>query len=87
MIFLEWVCETFGPLVKEYIKEKQLPLKRILVMDNPTAHPQDMDDDLSDVFDFIKVKFLPPNMTSLLQPMEQQVISSSKKHSSESVLK
>ena len=44
-------------------------------MDNATAHSQDLDDGLPDGFDFIKVKFLPPNETPLLQPMDQQVIS------------
>ena len=74
-IFVERVYETFGPQVKEYIKEKQLPLKCHVVMANTTAHPQDLDDDLPDGFDFIKVKFLPSNTTHLLQPMDQQFIS------------
>ena len=72
-IFLEY--ETFGPQVKEYLKEKQLPLKCLHVMDNVTAHPRDLDEDIPDGFDFIKVKLLPPNTTSLLLPMDQQVIS------------
>ena len=40
--------------MKEYLKEEQLPLKCFLVMDNATAHPLDLDDDLPDGFDFIK---------------------------------
>ena len=59
--------------------EKQLSLKCLLVMDNATSQPQDLDDDLPDGYDFIKVKFLQPNMTPLLQPMDQQVISNLKK--------
>ena len=59
-------------------------------MDNATAHPQDLDDDIPDGLDFLKVKFLPPNTTPLLQLMNQQVISYFKncmgEHSSESVL-
>ena len=39
--FVEWVYETFDPHVKEYLKEKQLPLKCLLVMDNATAHRED----------------------------------------------
>ena len=65
--------------MKEYLKEKQLPLTCLLVMDNATAHPHDLDDNFSDGFDFIKVKLLPRNMTPLLHPMIQQVISSLKK--------
>ena len=70
--------ETFGPQVKEYLKEKLLPLRCLLVMDNATAHPHGLDDDLPDGFYFIKVKFLPTNMTPFLQPVDQQVISSFK---------
>ena len=51
--FVEWVYETSGPQVKEYLKEKQLPLKCLLVIDNALAHPQDLDDDLLDGLDFI----------------------------------
>ena len=36
-------------------------------------------DDLPDGFDFTQVKLLPPNMTPLLQPMDQQVISNFEK--------
>ena len=79
IIFLECVYETFGPQVKEYSKEKHLPLKFLPAMDNATAHPQDLNDDLPDAFDFIKVKFLLPNTTPLPQPMDQQVISNLKK--------
>ena len=39
--FVEWVYVTFGPQVKEYLKEKQLPLRCLLVMDNATVHPHD----------------------------------------------
>ena len=60
-------------------KEKQLPLKCLLVMDNFTAYPQDLYDYIPDGFNFIKVKFLPPNTTPLLKPMDQQVISNFKK--------
>ena len=44
-----------------------------------TAHPQDLKDDLPDGFYFIKMKLLLHNMTPLLQPMDQQVISNLKK--------
>ena len=76
--------------MKEYSKEKQVPLKCLQVMDNVTARPQDLDDDIPDGFDSIKVKFIPPNTTSLLQLMNKQVISNIKssvrEHSPESAL-
>ena len=50
-----WVYGTFGPHLKEYLKEKQLLLKCRLVMDDATAHPQDLDNDLADGFDLINL--------------------------------
>ncbi|KAF6390255.1 hypothetical protein mRhiFer1_007835 [Rhinolophus ferrumequinum] len=44
-----------------------------------SAHPPDLEDELMEEFNFINVKFLPPNMTPLIQPMEQQVMSNFKK--------
>ncbi|XP_036130983.1 tigger transposable element-derived protein 1-like [Molossus molossus] len=77
--FTEWVREVFAPRVKEYLAEKKLPLKCLLVMDNAPAHPPALEEDLVDDYSFIKVKFLPPNTTPILQPMDQQVISNFKK--------
>ncbi|PNF41338.1 hypothetical protein B7P43_G16757 [Cryptotermes secundus] len=56
-----------------------LPLHVLLVMINTPAHPPDLQDDLLEEFKFIKIQFLPPNTTPLLQPMDQQVISNFKK--------
>ncbi|XP_051785430.1 tigger transposable element-derived protein 1-like [Erpetoichthys calabaricus] len=77
--FIEWVNEVFGPSVKKYLHENKLPLKVLLILDNATAHPPGLEDDLLEEFQFIKVKFLPPKTTPLLQPMHQQVISNFKK--------
>ena len=74
-VFVEWVYETFGPLVKEYLDEKQLPLRCFLVMDNATVHSQDLDDDLPGEFDSNNVKILATSTTPLLQPISHQVIS------------
>ncbi|XP_068232090.1 tigger transposable element-derived protein 1-like [Palaemon carinicauda] len=72
--FTEWVHEVFAPAVKRNLEEKKLLLCYLLVMDNaPALHPG-LEDDLTDEFDFIKIKFLPPNTTPLLQPMNQQII-------------
>lgn len=79
MFFVEWMNEVFGPVVKKYVLDNNLPLKVLLVMDNAPAHPPGLEDDLLEEFKFIKVKFLPPNTTPLLQPMDQQVISNFKK--------
>ena len=79
ILFVEWLTEVFAPAVKRYLEENNLPLKCLLVMDNAPAHPPGLEDDLDITYDFINVKFLPPNTTPLLQPMDQQVISNFKK--------
>lgn len=78
-LFTEWIKEVFCPSVKKYLLEMNLPLHVLLVMDNAPAHPPGIQNDLPEEFKFIKIQFLPPNTTPLLQPMDQQVISNFKK--------
>jgi len=73
------VTEVFGPTVSDYLREKDLPLKVLLVMDIAPAHPPNLMEELPDELSFIKVHFLPPNVTPLLQPMDQQVFANFKK--------
>jgi len=77
--FIEWIHEVFAPSVKKYLQENNLPLKCLLVMDNAPAYPPGLADELMEELDFITLKFLPPNTTPLIQPMDQQVISNFKK--------
>ncbi|XP_033009888.1 tigger transposable element-derived protein 1-like [Lacerta agilis] len=77
--FIEWVHEVFGPSVKKYLQEKNLPMKCLLLMDYAPGHPPGLEDELLEEFAFISVRFLPPNTTSLIQPMDQQIISNFKK--------
>ena len=74
-IFCGVGVRNIWPSSERILKEKQPPLKCLLVIDNATAHHQDLDDDLPGGFDFINVKFLPLNTTPLLQPIDKQVIS------------
>ncbi|XP_069961426.1 tigger transposable element-derived protein 1 isoform X7 [Cherax quadricarinatus] len=78
-IFVDWVIEVFGPSVKKYLQENKLPLKCLLVLDSAPAHPPDLEDQLLEEYSFIRVKFLPPDTTPPIQPMNQQVISNFKK--------
>ncbi|XP_039608550.1 tigger transposable element-derived protein 1-like [Polypterus senegalus] len=78
-LFLEWLHEAFAPPVKRYLEENNLPEKCLLLMNSSPAHPANLVDDIVEEYDFIKVVFLPPNTTHLLQPMDQQVISNFKK--------
>ncbi|GFT33186.1 tigger transposable element-derived protein 1 [Nephila pilipes] len=76
---IEWMNIVFGPSVKNYLIDNGLPLKCVLLLDNAPAHPPGLEDDLLNEFKFIKIVYLPPNTTSTLQPMDQQVISYFKK--------
>ena len=71
-IFIDWFKHVFVPSVKENLKKKGLPedSKVVLLLDNCRAHPPA--EDL--VVDNILVVYLPPNVTSLIQPMDQGVI-------------
>jgi hypothetical protein len=77
--FTEWFHEVFAPAVRDYLKEKNLRLRSLLLMDNAPSHTPGLNEDLSDECDFIEVMFLPSNTTPLIQPMDQQVISNFKK--------
>ncbi|XP_031613593.2 tigger transposable element-derived protein 1-like [Oreochromis aureus] len=77
--FVEWVNLVFAPAVKKFLEENDLPMNCLLIIDNAPAHPSGLEDDILEEFSFIKVLFLPPNTTPLLQPMDQQVISNFKK--------
>ncbi|XP_064109669.1 tigger transposable element-derived protein 1-like [Macrobrachium nipponense] len=59
--------------------DNNLPLGALLVLDNAPAHPPQIEEEILDEYNFVKVLYLPPNTTSILQPMDQQVISNFKK--------
>nr|XP_020671309.1 tigger transposable element-derived protein 1-like [Pogona vitticeps] len=80
VLFVDWVNHVFGPAVKRYLVQKDLPLKVLLLIDKAPAHPPGLENDLLQEFGFIRIMFLPPNTTPLLQPMDQQVIANFKKN-------
>lgn len=73
-LFSEWFREEFVPCVSSFLKSKNLLRKAVLLIDNTPTHPHDLKDGQ------IVVKFLPPNVTSLIQPLDQGVIESFKRH-------
>ena len=81
-IFSNWFSNHFVPAVRIYQEEvlKISPdeVRAILILDNAPAHPSE--DILSSEDGKIKVLFMPPNTTSILQPMDQGVISAMKRH-------
>ncbi|GFT53968.1 tigger transposable element-derived protein 1 [Nephila pilipes] len=72
--FIEWMNIVFGPSVKKYLIDNDLPLKCVLLLDNAPAHPPGLEDDLLDKFKFIKIIYLPPNTKSTLQPKDQRYL-------------
>ncbi|XP_030435481.1 tigger transposable element-derived protein 1-like [Gopherus evgoodei] len=75
-IFEDWFNYHFVPSVRDYCSKNNLAFKTLLILDNAPGHPPSLDDMHLD----IQVVFLPPNTTSLLQPMDQGFITSFKAH-------
>ncbi|XP_056629833.1 jerky protein homolog-like [Diorhabda sublineata] len=76
-IFKEWFFQDFVPSVKKFQEENGLPKKAVLLLDNAPSHPSESTLKTEDGLIF--VTYLPPNVTSLIQPMDQGVISSLKR--------
>lgn len=74
-LFKDWFHSEFVPAVKKHLKSQKLPMKAALVLDNAPSHPSE--EELKD--GDIEAVFLPPNVTALLQPMDQGVIESVKR--------
>ncbi|XP_030431999.1 tigger transposable element-derived protein 1-like [Gopherus evgoodei] len=73
-IFSEWMTLYAVPAWKEYHAKENLDFKILLLIDNAPAHQLNLDDLCKNV----KVAFLPPNTTSLIQPMDQGAITAFK---------
>ncbi|XP_055766968.1 uncharacterized protein LOC129842432 [Salvelinus fontinalis] len=65
---LDWFKNCFIPEVKCYLRGKGLNFKVLLLLDNAGGHGNDL------AYDGVQIEFLPPNTTSLIQPMDQGVI-------------
>jgi hypothetical protein len=73
-LFEEWFDNCFVPEVKGYCKQKNIPFKIVLLVDNAPGHHRTLDD----LHPNLRVTFVPPNTTSLLQPTNQCVIAAFK---------
>lgn len=67
-LFEEWFTTVFIPNVTEHLKRSGLPIKALLIVDNASCHSTTISTENFTVI------FIPPNTTSLIQPLDQQVI-------------
>jgi hypothetical protein len=64
-VFSEWFHGTFIPSVKKFNKKHNLSKNALFILNNCPEHTID---NLN--HSFIRVMFLPPNVTQILQPMD-----------------
>lgn len=77
-VFRQWFEKHFVPQVQKHLKSKGLLEKAVLLLDFPPEHP---DQELLRSQDGrIMVKHLPPNVTSLIQPMSQGILATVKRY-------
>lgn len=76
-IFEDWFFKHFVPEVRSFLLEKNLPIKALLLLDNAPSHPKESVLQSEDGNFF--TMFLPPNVTSIAQPMDQGVIETMKR--------
>jgi hypothetical protein len=84
-IFKELFDTKFVPQVRGHLCSKGLPEKAVLLLDNAPSHPNESF--LKSEDGKICVKYLPPNVTALIQLMDESVISDMKHHYRSNLLK
>ena len=77
-LFEKWFYDHFVPAVREYLKLSGLEDKAILTLDNAPSHTKFITSNGND--SNIQCIFFPPNTTSLIQPMDQGVLDTIKRH-------
>lgn len=84
-LFEKWFHDMFVPHVKKFCEDKSIEYKILLLVDNAPAHPSI--EILQSRDGKVKTMFLPPNTTSVLQPMDQGILETLKKHYKKQLLR
>ncbi|XP_071943866.1 jerky protein homolog-like [Antedon mediterranea] len=84
-IFKKWFFENFVPRARCFCRENNIPEKIVLLLDNAPAHPSE--EVLTTEDGAFLVMFLPPNTTSLIQPMDQGVLEPLKRRYKKNLLR
>ena len=71
-LFLDWFQTVFVPIVQQQLRDLGQEPKALLVLDNCPAHPDASQ--LVSPDNLVTATYLPPNVTSLVQPMDQGVL-------------
>ena len=71
-IFEMWFHDKFVPRVKHFCRERRIEYKGLLLLDNAPSHPST--EKLQSADGKVTAMFLPPNTTSVIQPMDQGVL-------------
>lgn len=75
-LFEDWFLNCFCVEVEQYCHGSGIAFNALLVLDNAPGHPAH----LNGLHPNVRVMFLPPSSTSLIQPMDQGVIAIFKVH-------
>jgi len=73
-LFKDWAENCCVPELKTYCRTQNIDFKMLILVDNAPSHPIYLDEISANV----KFIFMPPNTTSIIQPMDQGVISNFK---------
>ena len=77
-LFTYWFHHKFVPIVQEKLIALGCELTAVLLLDNCSAHTDE--EELISADGKVIAKFLPPNVTSLIQPMDKGVLESLKRY-------